>query len=63
MPWTNNNSKDGLKLCPFCGGVAAALEWSKDAYTIRCESCRAESDMQGTPEEARDAWNKRYAEE
>ena len=46
-----------LKPCPFCGGTAVFLSYTK--YWVVCTDCLAETSCYATPEEAAEAWNRR----
>ena len=59
-----------LKPCPFCGAepelrrhtfhVAHYSEGNQNSYGVRCKCCGAQtSQWHNTPEEAREAWNRR----
>ena len=50
-----------LKPCPFCGGKAEVIGSGKYSdYLAKCSSCGATSEYKSTPEEAAEAWNKRF---
>jgi len=58
-----------LKKCPFCGGEAYILGWKadkafegEDTYTIRCYKCKISIAINGTKQQAIEAWNKRTKE-
>ncbi len=47
-----------LLLCPFCGNKAGMIEL-RGWFYARCEYCRAGTGVEGTPDEAAAAWNRR----
>lgn len=59
---------DGLKGCPFCGGRAHLYAYGHrdgERFRVTCGTCSAEVDTGAfkTPDEARDAWNRRDGEQ
>lgn len=51
---------EGLKPCPFCGGVADHMPDSYGEFLTECRRCQAQGPCdQPTPEEAIAAWNRR----
>lgn len=57
-----------LKRCPFCGGEATFIttliycDLSK-RFGVMCRKCKAKtSEVFYTPDEAKDAWNRRESE-
>ena len=55
-----------LKLCPFCGGEAAAFEQDfpeKKLYSVACLTCMVTTSLYSTVTLACDAWNRRTKDE
>ena len=51
--------------CPFCGGIAKIVRWTKrggdDHYTANCTSCDATATDESDRDEAMASWNSRAA--
>ena len=54
------DEKITLKPCPFCGGRADFA--TSDKNWISCTECGAETSYYDEPEEAIEAWERRYQE-
>jgi len=58
-----DNYKESLKRCPFCGGEARIVvdedDYSNKDYCVECGSCCADTMWFNSKEEAINAWNRR----
>ena len=50
-----------VERCPFCGSVGSVNSLSMlETFHVVCWKCGAKTNEYDTPEEAADAWNRRY---
>lgn len=52
------SNADGLKRCPFCGGIGKVVKLT-NAYVVICDSCSSSSKCEITFEKAVENWNRR----
>ena len=49
-----------IKKCPFCGGDAQIDEMYYDSsFIVGCTKCTCEVEIEGSKQQAIDAWNRR----
>lgn len=62
---TEDNQLIVLKPCPFCGNPPYSKRWIQKALPaikIWCDECSVSPKVQGTEDNAVEAWNYRYEE-
>lgn len=57
----NENTKDELRPCPFCGSHRIKMNrvYDTNEWYLRCEDCLIEQYLHGSLDEAIEAWNRR----
>ncbi len=55
----NRISKIHLDTCPFCGGQGRVERFGLSEFVIECQSCWCRTQVEDTPEEAAEKWNRR----
>ena len=55
----NRISKIHLDDCPFCGGEGRVERFALDEFVIECQKCWCRTQVEDTPEEAAEKWNRR----
>lgn len=57
--WLQEEHKEPLKPCPFCGGDGEMIQIHQFIYYVRCKNCEAQTKNYGRIDDAEEKWNRR----